>query len=135
MKKYTKYIIFAAIVAVLFIGKVSAASADIPFCEDESIMRAFKIGGVLLYAVKIVVPILLMLFGILTLFNVVLSGKTDDMSKAVHSIVTKAISAVVIFFIPTIVNYCFTLCDGFDDVESDFKTCMDCLYDPSKCGN
>ena len=42
------------------------------------------------------------------------------------------LAGVVIFFIPTIVGFAFSLADGFDQ-EGDYSVCRDCITSSSGC--
>ena len=80
-----------------------------------------------LLIVKIVIPLLLIVFGIIDLFKAVTGGKDGEISKSLKSFMFRLIAGVAIFFIPTIISFVFSLVDGFDQVESEFNICQKCI--------
>ncbi|MEG1596898.1 MAG: hypothetical protein RSB99_02700 [Bacilli bacterium] len=65
-------------------------------------------------SIKIIAPILLILFGTLDFGKAVLSGDKDALSKASKDFIKRAIAVVAIFFIPTIINIIFSLVDSIN---------------------
>ncbi len=92
-----------------------------------------KFIGYILLMVKIIIPLLLIIFGVMDLFRAVTGGKDGDIGKSVKTLVFRLIGGVAIFFVPTIISFIFSLVDGFDDVQSDFDVCQKCILNVSKC--
>lgn len=97
------------------------------FCEDEGVLKAFKIAGTFLKILKIVVPILIIILGSVDFGKAVISDDQKAISKSAQSLGKRLIAGIIIFFIPTIINVVFNVIDGFDDVKSDFTKCTNCL--------
>lgn len=134
MKKLFKYSLYAAFVFFSCMNVVYAASAKLEFCKDEGIIKTFQIAGYALYLVKIIVPILLIIFAMIDLTRVVIGGNApDDLKKSLQSLTKRVIAAVVVFMIPALVDFAFTIVDNIDDVKSDFEPCEKCLVDPGSC--
>lgn len=66
--------------------------------------------------VRIIAPILVIIFGIVDFSKVVLSGDDKEMSKAVSNLVKRAIAAVAIFFAPIIIMMVIDLVDEFTGI-------------------
>lgn len=136
MKK-TNYIKILFIVSILAIGLISfnnvyaATSSKLYFCQRPDILRMFKIMGIIIVIVKILVPIILMFSAIARLTKVVISGKDDDMKKSISGIIKSAIAGIIIFLLPSALNYVFTELVDFDD--SSYTACSTCLFDTSNC--
>lgn len=97
------------------------------FCADTA-----GIWGVLGWVVmvfKIVIPLLLIIFGMVDLGKAVISSDDKAISKAVSQLVRRFIAAVVLFFIPTIVSALFNAVAGIDISEegSDWNKCVQCV--------
>ena len=92
-----------------------------------------KFIGYILLIVKIIIPLLLILFGIIDLFKAVTAGKDGEIMKSFKSLIFRAIAGVAIFFVPTIISFIFSLVDGFDEVESEYEICQKCILNVSKC--
>lgn len=60
--------------------------------------------GYVIILFKIVVPILLIIFGMLDVGKSVVAGKPDEVTKNLKSFAMRAVAAVLVFFIPSIVG-------------------------------
>ena len=63
-----------------------------------------NIVGYVVIIVKIVVPILLVVFGMLDVGKSVIASKPDEVTKNLKSFAMRCVAAVLIFFIPSIVS-------------------------------
>ncbi|MBR1416315.1 MAG: hypothetical protein IJ572_00665 [Bacilli bacterium] len=72
------------------------------FCDNTQSL--FSLLGVAVTAIKIAIPIILIVFGMLDMGKAVTSGKDDEIKKELKSFLTRAIAAVLVFFVPTIVG-------------------------------
>lgn len=119
----------------LLIG-VEIGSETEGFCTGTA--NIWQVVGILLLVFKIVIPILLIIFGMIDLGKAVIASKDDEIKKATKSLMMRAISAVVIFFIPTLIGIIMGLVGGFGNVKSDFDVCRSCItnpYDSSGCAS
>lgn len=101
------------------------------FCRDTA--NVWQIIGYVLTVFKIVVPLLLIIFGMFDLGKAVTSSKEDEIKKATMGLMRRAIAAVVIFFIPTLVGVIM----GLVNDGKKYTTCAKCLTSPTndgKCG-
>lgn len=76
--------------------------------DPESIR--YLVNQVLEY-VRIIVPILIILFGTIDFAKAVLAGKQDNMKKAQSDFIKRLIAGVVVFLVPTIVDIVMELAD------------------------
>ena len=58
----------------------------------------------ILTIIQIAVPILLIVFGSIDLAKAVMAGKEDEIKKSQNTFVKRLIAAVIVFFIPFVVN-------------------------------
>lgn len=101
------------------------------FCTGN-ILNVFKAVGYIFFAVKIIVPILLMIFGIIDFSKAIIISKDDEIKKAIKSIVIRAIASIIIFFVPSIINFAIELIGGEDVYRgSEFGACTECILDPN----
>lgn len=98
------------------------------FCTDSA--GVWQLVGKVLVVFKIAIPLLLIIFGMVDLGKAVIGSKEDDIKKATNSLIRRAIAAVVIFFIPTIVGAIFGLVGGFSENKEDYDVCEKCLVHP-----
>ncbi len=92
-----------------------------------------KFLGHIIFIIKIVVPIILIVFGMIDLFKAVTGGKDGEITKSLKSLVFRIIAGVAIFFVPSIISFIFTLVDDFDNVKSEYDVCQKCILNVSKC--
>ena len=100
------------------------------FCYQSA--DIWQVVGYVLMVFKIVIPVILIIFGMIDLGRSVVSGKDDEIKKNMKSLMIRAIAAIVIFFIPNIVALIMNVVSKFGDVEKDFKVCKICISSPSK---
>ena len=105
------------------------------FCANTA--NIWQVVGYVLMVFKIVIPILLIIWGMIDLGKAVIAAKDDEIKKATKSLAMRAISAIVIFFIPTLVSMIMGLIGSFSDVKEDWQVCRSCVTNPndSDCKN
>ena len=62
--------------------------------------------------IKIIVPILVVVFSILEFGKVILSSDADEMKKAQAKFIKRLIIAVIIFFVPLLVNFILNMANS-----------------------
>ena len=98
------------------------------FCSSTA--NIWQLIGYILLVFKIVIPLLLIIFGMIDLGKAVIASKDDEIKKATTSLVKRAIAALVIFLIPTFIGYIMTLVGGFSEAKEDFDVCKKCITSP-----
>ena len=106
---------------------VRAAEAD--FCLRTSAIWQFI--GYALYAVKIIIPLIIIVFGIIDFIKAVMSSDDNAIKKAATSLLKRAIAGVAIFFVPTIVTVVFNLIENFTGGLEPITECKTCLLKPT----
>ena len=103
-------------------------------CEGD-MLNVWELVGKILFVFKIVIPLLLIIFGMIDLGKAVISSDEKQISKSTQTIIKRLIAAVVIFFIPTIVGVVFNLIGNFkEEMKDDYDRCAECITSPySKC--
>ena len=83
--------------------------------------------------IRIAVPIILVVMGMITMMTAVFSKSEDEISKATKSLVQKFIAAIAVFLVLSIVKFIFTNVVG--DTTWAKSSCWNCIVDPqqSKC--
>lgn len=113
-------------------GDVVMLLLEINFCTNT--FEVWQLVGRVLFVFKIVIPILLMIFGMIDLGKAVVGAKDDEIKKALKQLMMRAIAAVAIFLIPTIISFLFTIVDSFSEVQSDYDVCAACIKSPGSDG-
>lgn len=103
------------------------------FCTETKEIWVFL--GNILNVVKIVIPILILAFGCVDFGKAVVASKDDEIKKALKSLMFRILAGAVIFFIPVIIKFAFSLVDSFSgDIEKDYNVCVSCLTGPKSSG-
>ena len=106
-------------------------------CNDNNIRNVLKIAGYILLIAKLVVPILIIGYGIFDMYKAVIDKDEKSLPKQAKRLIMRVVTGLIIFFIPTIVNGLFKLSDKLDIVDTDeYQTCASCVLDPldtTKC--
>ena len=91
--------------------------------------------GKVLLVFKIVIPILLIIFGMIDLGKAVIGSDEKAIKEATNSIIRRLIAAIVIFFIPSIVGAIIGLVGSWqeDAKAEDYDVCKTCLTKPGSC--
>ena len=74
------------------------------FCSNEGVLTLFSILGIGVTAIKIAIPIILIIMGMLDMGKAVTSGKDDEIKKELVVFLKRAIAAILVFFIPSLVG-------------------------------
>lgn len=104
--------------------------AAVNFCSQTK--SIWVLIGKILSIFKIVIPLLIIVFGMIDLGKAVVASKDDEIKKAAKQLGMRILAGVVIFFVPTIVGFAFTLADGFNS-EGDYAVCEACITNPNGC--
>lgn len=103
------------------------------FCNNAADILSFV--GWILTVFKIAIPLLIIGYGMFDFGKAVVSSKDEEIKKSAKSLGMRALSGVVIFFIPSIVLWLFGVIPGYNDANSsaDFDTCRTCILYPWDC--
>ena len=112
------------------------------FCTGP-VQGVFTTLGWVFFILKIAVPVILIIFGSIDFAKAVLASKDDEIKKSIKTLVMRAIAGVIIFFIPTILNFAVKLIDkptidtngdGVVDAgvyRGTFMDCTKCMLEPN----
>ena len=96
------------------------------FCAETA--SIWGVIGWVVFVLKIVIPLLLIIFVMLDLGKAVIASDDKAISKAVSILIQRFIAAVVVFFVPTIVVGLFNAITGFDASSTGpYGQCVNCV--------
>ena len=98
------------------------------FCAQTAGIWQFL--GYALFVLKILIPVILIALGVVALGKAVIASDDKEIKTAINSLIKKVITAVVIFFIPSIISALFGLVAGFSEVKDDYNVCVKCITNP-----
>ena len=67
------------------------------------------------------------------LAKVIELNSDDEIKKAARSLLFRVLAGVVVFLLPTIVSFIFTLVSDFANIKGSFKYCQKCVFDVRNC--
>ena len=128
MKKIKKVLLMITLLMPQIVN-----AADYIVCDnDKKFPYVFaQITSTAMTIIKIVIPILLVITGMISFFKVTISSNVEDeMKKAKTKLINSIIAAVVVFFTFSIVNFVVTLVAG---TNNKFMSCVECFMNVEKC--
>lgn len=134
MKNKISYkIIFIMITFMAFTLNVSAEELD--FCVQTSAL--WQMLGYALLVLKILIPIIIIIYGSIDFFKAVVNAKDDSISKAAGILLRRVLLGIFIFFIPTIVYVIFNELSVSSETMKAGAACNICLNMPndSRCAD
>ncbi len=115
-------------------GASAQDPSDIVFSEETfckgSVQGVFTTLGWIFFILKILIPIILIVFGSIDFAKAVLSSKDDEIKKSAKSLVMRAIAGIIIFFIPTILGFIISIFDKTNAYNGTFGDCTKCMLNP-----
>ena len=76
---------------------------------------------------KVAIPIMVVVFGLIDLGKAVMSAKEDDIKKNQGLLIKRLIIAVLVFFVVSLVQFIVSLVGGDDPSKNPFWSCFDCF--------
>ena len=104
-------------------------------CHDPNILKGVRVFGYVVMALKILVPIILMITGMYSFFKATLDEDANATKNAAHVLFVKICVGATIFFIPTIINAALGLVSGYDKTGGKYSECMKCVTSISACNS
>lgn len=92
-------------------------------CDKSYLMQIILIVKTFFKIACLLAPFLVMFFSIIGTFKIVQSGKEEDLKDYFKVSIKRLIAGLVIFFIPTIINYLYVGLLGNSDI--DFLVCFE----------
>ena len=128
-----RIIVFLFISYFVMIPNVYAVSYN-NICNNSDVLSAFRIAGVIISIIKIVIPLLIIIYGMIDFGKVVISKDDKEINKSTGRLIKRIIAGVLIYFIPTIVLALFDYLELSELHNSEnFYKCTTCLLDTNTC--
>ncbi len=107
---------------------------DIPkYCNEGNVAQTLKFIGILLFIAKIFVPALIIILGSVDFAQAMMAGKDDEVKKKIPILIKRFAAGIIIFFIPSIIDFLFSVLDGYSDSVSKYSNCRTCILNPGDC--
>ncbi len=99
------------------------------FCADTK--DIWQIVGRILGVFKIVIPLLIIIFGCIDLGKAVVASDDKEIKKALKQLAMRAVAGIAIWFVPTLVSLVFSLVEVSSN--GDYEVCKTCITSPDGC--
>lgn len=100
----------------------------VSFCEETA--NIWKVIGEVLDIIRIVIPLIIIVLGMLDLGKIVISGDSKAMKESQKMFIKRLIYGLAIFFVTTIVKLVFSLVEA-NVAEDESKICWTCAARPN----
>ena len=108
-------------------------AADSTLCEGILVPNAlFNVVSTIIKGIKIVVPILLIIWGMMDFTKSVVAKKEEDIKKYQKAFVSRLISALIVFLIVFVVQLAVNLVSGVEDQTNPDGTTVSDIWSCSK---
>ena len=136
MKK--KYLVLFIVIGALFFMAQPVLAENITACDasikgaliDEKIPNTVS---TIITIIKIVVPVLLVVFGMMDLVKGIISQKEDEIKKGQQIFIKRLIAGALVFFVFIIVQFIISLVADNDAENTNIMTCVNCFINNKGC--
>lgn len=100
------------------------------FCTKAS--EVLQFAGWALTFFKVAIPILIVVLGMLDFGKAVVAKEDDEIKKQTKKLVYRAVAGIIIFFIPSIVLWLFSVVGDYSEAQekAEFDVCSKCILVP-----
>ena len=105
------------------------------FCSDSTAI--WSVVGWLLTIFKIVIPILMIIFGSIDFGRAVVAQKDDEIKKAGKQLAIRAVAGLIIFILPSVIKMVIGWALDISNTEMNYEQCLECAVSPNsaECKN
>lgn len=104
-------------------------------CREPNVINALRVVGYFIFIGKIIIPFIIIGFGIFDLAKAVTGGDSDKVTKGVKTIGIRVLIGILVFTLPSIVNVILNIGTNINEEETGYSMCQTCLLDPWACEN
>ncbi len=101
------------------------------YCTGLS--STFTFIGHIVKLLKILIPIIIIGFGIWDFFRAIVGSKDDEIKKSLRSLLFRAIAGVCIFFLPAVIDLVFSWVDSWKSYDAEYQECFKCIWNVDQC--
>ena len=129
-----KLIYFLLFMCLFGVGSVNAADMTTGICDNEYLQPFINIVSTIINLIKIGVPIILIVLGMIDMGKAVASQKEDEIKKGQKTLISRVIAAAIVFFVVAIVQLMLSIVSGATN-DTSIWTCVCELLgnDATKC--
>lgn len=118
-----KFIYFLLFVSLFGVGSVNAADMTTGICNNEYLQPFINIVSTIVNLIKIGVPIILIVLGMIDMGKAVASQKDDKIKAGQKILISRLITGGIVFFIVAIVQMLVSIIEGATG-KSEIMNCV-----------
>ncbi len=113
-------------------GQVNDTNLD-NICASPNLRKPLKFIGTIVTVLKVIIPLLILVLGIIDLFKAIYSPNDNRIVVAVKSIAIRFIAGIFIFFIPGIIQFVLDWVNEWTNFNNSWCCCTQCILDSGNC--
>lgn len=106
-------------------------ATGLDFCSSNGVKHVLNIIGLVGFFAKIAIPLLLIIMGSLDFVSALKDPDEKGVKDQAFKFAKRVMAAIIIFFIPTIINFVFSLIDNATGYNTNFTDCTECIFRPT----
>lgn len=107
-------------------------NTNVDYCKGLN--STFIIIGHVVRLAKILIPIIIIGFGMMDLFKAVVGSKDDEIKKSLRTLIFRCLAGVCIFFLPAFIDLIFSWVDGWETgYKGQYENCFKCIWNVNSC--
>ena len=100
-------------------------------CEESGFLSVILFIKSVIDLIQIIVPIILIIFGMLDLAKAIMAQKEDEIKKGQQTFIKRCIAAVIVFFVVMVVQMVVSFVSNDND---DISSCLKCFINGDASG-
>lgn len=100
---------------------------NVDFCSEAAGM--LELVGNILMIFKFFVPLIVIIYAIFDFYKSVIDKDSDSIKKSFKRALLRLVAAILIFFLPTLINFCFNV------IGVSESGCLKCVLDTKTCAS
>ena len=93
-------------------------------CTNYDFLRIVAVLKTLVTIVKIAVPLIIIVMGMLDFFKIVSEGTPEAAKKGAQTIFIRLVAGALIFFLPSIIDTFMGFVNGYSDAQNTYTACI-----------
>ena len=94
----------------------------------DNLAPVLRIVGIVVWGIKVIVPIILIVIGMIDLAKAVTEKSEDKIKEAQQKLIKRAIAAVLVFLVISLVGVVMSIVG-----DTSYEECMICVNSPWSC--
>ncbi|MCH5167237.1 MAG: hypothetical protein J1F35_05015 [Erysipelotrichales bacterium] len=103
------------------------------FCSQDDVIKAVRVTGYFVLAMRIAVPLIIIIFGTFDIYKAVFGGDEKSLSASAKKFGIRFLIGFSVFLLPSILHIILSTLNSYNAISDDANICQTCLLKPSEC--